>query len=860
MDSTRLWVVLGRVKVPGVSSSFLPLVGSHIPKGEEVTLAGLDIGYASGDMTREKAQVANGLMLAEHDAMSVPDMGLRAGLFVKGQLLVAGKAVELPVWQPMQPAAPHIKAAVGIHSSKSDHPLVAADETISGVEVMNAVADLPASSAAVWCPLGRSVGPVRLERVGLGYGKGYVLLLLDAELNAGGLRLGTRGLGLEFPVKSGGPVVPHLDGLSIGYAKSPIRLEGAFVRQEIPGYSLAVGGMAAIETPAFNVTALGAYAQPAVGGDPSLFVFGRLALASKSVGPPMFRITQLAAGFGYHSDVRTPTVKEVSDFPFVELLGSESTKPPLEMLGKLVLGESGRQPWVRPSKNGVWLAAGLHAVCFEMVDIAAVGIVRFGDDFSVGLYGEASAQFPKAVTKPFARVVVDLEAEYRSKDDVLEIAASMGTRSFLVDEECKLTGDARLILWFGKSAHPGDFVCTVGGYHPRFPRQAHPHYPDARRIGFSWPVSDRISVTGEAYAALTPGAFMAGGRFHAHGEWGPFSGDFEAHADAMLEWDPFFFDVDFGAMARGTANLWMWHPSIEVKVSGWLWGPPVGGKAQLDWGPIHVPVSFGHPYPKEKQQESLPPADFRTRMLPADGSKVVQILPMAGLLPGQQPSDNTDAVWAIAAQGFTLAARTLVPATAVKANGKDITWDSPRSSLSIRPSKITDLTSSLDITVKDHSGQSVPINTEAADSWSVGKAISDRVPAALWGSDSPENIYSHDAAPLVAGFATGLLLSAPAGKASARSHLPASAWTERPLTKSFPVRALGADSTPQPDPQSRTRIAKIADAVPRDSRTAVITEIRKNPVFANLPDSTLTELAKHTDDFDDAPLFLTTAS
>ena len=80
------------------------------------------------------------------------------------------------------------------------------------------------------------------------------------------------------------------------------------------------------------------------------------------------------------------------------------------------------------------------------------------------------------------------------------------SRALSLTEDCRLTGGFAFFFWFDE----GQFVLTLGGYHPSFVRP--PEFPVVPRLGFHWAVSDAVVVKGEAYFALTSSCVMAGGR------------------------------------------------------------------------------------------------------------------------------------------------------------------------------------------------------------------------------------------------------------------------------------------------------------------------------------------------------------
>jgi hypothetical protein len=73
------------------------------------------------------------------------------------------------------------------------------------------------------------------------------------------------------------------------------------------------------------------------------------------------------------------------------------------------------------------------------------------------------------------------------------IQAELTENSWLLHESVRLTGGFAYVMWFA-GEHAGEFVLTLGGYHPNFHRDGYPQVP---RLGFRWQAADFISITGE---------------------------------------------------------------------------------------------------------------------------------------------------------------------------------------------------------------------------------------------------------------------------------------------------------------------------------------------------------------------------
>ncbi|MEU6708562.1 DUF6603 domain-containing protein [Streptomyces wuyuanensis] len=849
-SSARKWTLLGEIKLGAYLQ--IPLLDSLTPAGANIGIDDLTVGFNAKKL--EDADVDKLRELVKD--VVLPDSADKRwqaeGPFLAAKVQV-GSASQLLIFAPSpspSPSPPPPKTAAyegiaGLPGSMGEGQLA---HVAGGTE---AVATGGSSNEAVaWWNVDRTVGPVHVGRVGVGYEAKSVLLLADVDVGGGGFRFGTKGLGTTIPI--GDPKHPalHLDGLSLGYNRAPLTIAGEFVRQDIEGYSLAVGGMAVIGTPAASVTALGFYAQPQQ-GDPSLFVFGMLDLSKKSVGSGIFRLEKIAAGFGLHSQVRTPTLAEVGTFPFVDMLSKGyAQRDPLDELTNLL-----NKKWVTPARGEMWLAAGLEALIYELVDINAVAIVQFGDEIVAGLYGQASAQFPKHPAKACAVLAMDVRAEYRSSTDTLEIDAALANGSFVLDPACRLTGGAAVRLWFGRSAHPGEFVVTIGGYNPNF--VVPEYYPRPGRLGFDWRMPGGIHAWGNCYAALTPHAFMAGLKAGLSGDWGPASIDAEVYADALIEWDPLYFKVEWGGNIRGSIGPF----SAELGADGTVWGPPVGGNARVKIIKWHINVDFGASDPKGRTP--LKAKEFRDRMLPggtrpgagsADGtapgenSKVVTVAATQGLLPAPTGNEDPAAVWAFGVGSFALQVTSAVPLTAVSVNETKVATSPtrPRANLYIRPMQADGVDSGMVITLKDPTGESVKVSNktpgEGEDiTWSV-MPDSKGVPAALWAKKDEE-----DEKGLAYGYATGITLTPPSPIHTKEHFIPGSADKNEKEPIQIQTEAATLDYTADKNgnrlpAMPTSRLNTMSDAAAKNARNGILADLTKMEMPGFSADGLVTDM------------------
>ena len=113
-----------------------------------------------------------------------------------------------------------------------------------------------------------------------------------------------------------------------------------------------------------------------------------------------------------------------------------------------------------------------------------------------------------------------------------------------------LTGGFAFQTWW-KGPNAGQFVVTLGGYHPSF---HHDGYPTVPRLGLSWKVSDNISIVGESYFALCSEALMAGTSMEVSAHFGPAHASLSYGADGIVFFDPFWFRVSAWAEVRAGSD------------------------------------------------------------------------------------------------------------------------------------------------------------------------------------------------------------------------------------------------------------------------------------------------------------------
>ena len=108
---------------------------------------------------------------------------------------------------------------------------------------------------------------------------------------------------------------------------------------------------------------------------------------------------------------------------------------------------------------------------------------------------------------PIAEAQLLLKAAIVPDEGIVLVQAQLTNDSYIFSRDCHLTGGFAFASWL-KGEHEGEFVVSLGGYHPDF--KVPSYYPQVPRVGFNWSISPELSVKGGGYYAFVPHAIMAG--------------------------------------------------------------------------------------------------------------------------------------------------------------------------------------------------------------------------------------------------------------------------------------------------------------------------------------------------------------
>nr|VFJ52122.1 MAG: hypothetical protein BECKFW1821B_GA0114236_101131 [Candidatus Kentron sp. FW] len=478
-------------------------------------------------------------------------------------------------------------------------------------------------------PTSKKLGPITVDNLGAGYKNGHIVLCVDGALGLSGFELGLMGLRLKvnisrlmkLDIKGLGF---DLDGLFMSLRQGGLHISGAFLRAMVEDDDARRNeylGQINLKTKTLGIAGIGAYSKLANGKD-SLFIYA--ALNAPLGGIPEFFVEGISLGFCYNRNINLPPTDSINRFPLVTALqgkGRTTREPDANAMADLREKMAALSKYLPAASGQYLIAAGLKVSTYQQVRSIAVLMVGFGDRFAIHMTGLSRMELPPRESG--RKAVAVLEAAYRISfapdEGVFGIEAQLTDNSFILSRDCLLTGGFAFYSWF-KGPQAGDFVISMGGYHPKFPRPA--HYPSVPRLGFHWQISRALSFKGEKYAALTPLAIMAGGGYEALFEKGKLKAWFRAGLDFIVYWQPFYYDARFSICIGASYKLAFVTARVEMGADLHIWGPDFAGRARIKWAIFSFDIEFGA---GEAKPKPITWKQFRTIYLPGEPAELSRI-------------------------------------------------------------------------------------------------------------------------------------------------------------------------------------------------------------------------------------------
>lgn len=585
----------------------LPVVGSKLPSGLEVDINNLQILYASKAFTKDQVGIINPLLPS--GILPLNAAGVSQGLMIEGELVIAG--FTLPINTGNKPA-----------------PQTTTTAQFTGTAAPASAGAAP--SPITWFNVNKQLGPLSFERIGVEYTNGVLSFALDASLTLGPASLSMMGLSFGSPLNKFEPVF-GLQGFAMSLQTPSLELGGAFLKGSTPDGATAYYGQVIAKFGTIGIKVLGGDIPEHQVDDPndpnkppqkitipaSFFLYANV--NAPLGGPPYLYLNGFAGGFGINNTLKLPTLENLPGY--ILLPGPTSKAPaqgssPKDTIAKVL---PQMQQYFVPTPGEYWAAAGIAVSSFEMINAFALVTVSFGVDFQIAVLGTCSMSFPTAATSPIAYVEIDLMASYSTATGLLAIEGIISPASFIFISSCQITGGFAFYVWINPPAlsdpnapKRGDFVVTLGGYHPSFTPPK--YYPVVPRLGINLSMGP-LHVTGGCYFALTPGMFMAGFAWDATFDISIVKVWFKAGADFLIAWAPFHYEADAYVNLGCSVNLGLFTINLSIGADLYIWGPPFGGRADVDLDIISFTISFGA---EEEPAKPLGWSDFKTKFLPGD--------------------------------------------------------------------------------------------------------------------------------------------------------------------------------------------------------------------------------------------------
>ena len=562
-----------------------------------------------------------------------------------------------------------------------------------------------------WIAIQRGFGPLYLEQIGFGATMPNgrlerISLLMDGSVSMFGLTCTVDDLQITYLVSNGDFFNPHnwavdLAGLAVSADMAGVTLAGGLLKQETPGPpgmppNIEYLGMLLGRFAVYGLTVYGGYGEGVTPTGEKFTAFFAIGAVNGPIGgPPAFFLTGIGGGFGINRKLIVPTdLSNFANYPLIQALDiAASPSDPMAQLR--LLGQ-----YFPMSKGTFWFAAGLSFTSFALVDGIAVVGVQVGDGLDISLLGLARMALPRPQVA-LVSIELALLVRFSSSEGVLWVQAQLTDNSWLLYPDIKLTGGFAYVIWF-KGQKAGEFVLTMGGYHPSFHRDGYPVVP---RLGLRWSIGKTIVIKAGSYFALTSEALMAGGDFEASAHFGPAWAEVKYGAHGIVYFDPFHYQVNaYASISAGvTIDTWIFGEitiSIHVGARIDVQGPDFRGSVTFEVGPIELTFEFGGS--GHEQLQPISAAAFIGKYLEAAESGAARahaLMTNAGALPAKGENATPDGSSArpfVVVVEFSMTFTSTVPATSVTrtlppAGMKAVTAHAASRALGVAPMLARDL-------------------------------------------------------------------------------------------------------------------------------------------------------------------------
>jgi len=351
------------------------------------------------------------------------------------------------------------------------------------------------------------------------------------------------------------------------------------------------------------------------------------------------------------------------------------------------------------------------------------------------------------------RIETYLSGCFDPKNGYMKIQGELAPDSYLLGPSCRINGGFAFYSWF----NTGDFVLTIGGYHPHFQKPA--HYPVVPRVGFNWQIDKHTSFKGSAYFALTPSCIMAGGNLCLNYQNGNLRAWLSADVNILAQWRPLFYsmkvNVNIGVSYKLKVLFVKKVLSASFNTELELWGPPIGGKIHVDWKIISFSISFGHS--RNSIENFMDWEEFVSCVLPKN-KPIVLIKLEKGII--SEKEEEKEKVTSVDAQLFQFTTESAVPVNQLALNSGEIMYKDHTGDylISIRPMALRGITITQVLIIEK---DGIPIDIQSEEMPWIVEPIQQSLPEALWGEPIPAGETPRPSSQLLPNRMTGLRVLPP---------------------------------------------------------------------------------------------------
>ncbi len=366
----------------------------------------------------------------------------------------------------------------------------------------------------------------------------------------------------------------------------------------------------------------------------SLFAFGYLGIPIPI--DPAFYIHGFALGFGLNRNFIMPNITDIPEFPLIKIVHQGGLKPGDDI--KKIFQDLNR--YLPALENNYVIIAGIKFDSYKMIFTTGIVAVAFGTKTSINLLGLSTMGLVGVYNFEFAfSLRADLD------EGTFMAQGQLTDKTFILLPQLKLTGGFALGMWL-KGENAGDFVFTLGGYHPKF--KVPTHYPFTPRLGFSFKMGS-VDFYGNAYFALTPSCIMAGiaGGLHLVLDGDVVYAEVSVvfSADFIIYWKPFYYNAEIYVQiyAKVVIDIWLLsiNKSFNLAAKLSVEGPEFRGIATFKVAGYELEVKFGDH--NKKINKSLTQVEFVKAYLP-DLSKILTYNITSGILKKIKTSEGKETI------------------------------------------------------------------------------------------------------------------------------------------------------------------------------------------------------------------------